>query len=83
MSYRGLVSLVREGELVTARELARRTDRKLSTAFRVHLERACRQGELERHYGWTGKASGWLYCLPGSAPFGFWSQQNAEEDQDA
>ena len=62
--YDGLKQVFKGQESLTARELADRAGRKLTTGFRHHLERAVLLGELSRFYGWTGKSMGWLYMLP-------------------
>lgn len=51
------------GEKLTRQHLASHFGVGGSTA-RYHLDRAVKNGKLNRVYGWLGKQSGWLYALP-------------------
>lgn len=61
------VDVVEEGTLYSRSDLAAAFGVGGSTA-RYHLERAVKEGELNKQYGWLGRQSGWLYGTPTTIP---------------
>jgi hypothetical protein len=51
---------IREGELVSRKQMAERMGAHYSTAM-YHLERGVAEGVLDRQVGWVGRQTGWVY----------------------
>lgn len=69
MSFRwqDYVHMFEPGDLKSRQDLADIFGVGRSTS-RYHLERAVKNGALNKMFGWTGLQSGWLYALPDTLP---------------